>query len=337
MPVLGEQRQLDHRIGQRRAVRSAGVQRAAHVRRRTLNGSERRPAAPAARRWYRPPRRPRLPRRPHPARHSATSARSSSSRPHTASPNAARQRATCASRSVGIAARPEAQMHPVVVGVDPGLTPSPGSSSRSPTISASADSPIPKVFTVRDRQRPQRERARRAEGRTCSSHMRRISDGTPGISTTTRPSRSTHQPGAEPMGLGSASADGIAQRLAQVGLGHRAEGREALPQLRLEQRGPATSASPSASARPSRVRSSWVGPRPPVATTSGARRAPRRRHAAIAARSSGSVRMPRSGIPRRASDDPRKAALVSTVSPASSSEPMLSSSARAVARPRPSV
>jgi hypothetical protein len=54
--------------------------------------------------------------------------------------------------------------------------------------------------------------------------MRRISDGTPGMSATITPSRSNHQPGAEPIGFGSVSAYGsrVAWRRFAAGIGPKA-------------------------------------------------------------------------------------------------------------------
>ena len=93
------------------------------------------------------------------------------------------------------------------------------------------------------------------------------------MSAVTEPSRSTHQPGAEPIGFGTASAEGIssAWRRLAAGIGPKARKRSSITAT---SSGSSASVSPSASARPSRVRSSWVGPNPPVATTT-AERAPR--------------------------------------------------------------
>src|SRR5438067_2473627 len=85
----------------------------------------------------------------------------------------------------------------------PASIPSPGSSRRSPSRWATADSPTPKIFTVRTAS-GWRPPMRSSRGMTCSRHIRCISAGTPGISATTRPSRSAHNPGAEPMGPRSA-------------------------------------------------------------------------------------------------------------------------------------
>ena len=123
-----------------------------------------------------------------------------------------------------------------------------------PSISAMADSPMPKAFTVRIASGGSAKRAS-SRGRTCSVHMRRISDGTPGMSAVTTPSRSTHHPGAEPIGLGSGSADAmsIAWRRLVSGIGPKRLKRSSSAAIRV---GSATSSSPSASARPSRDRSS---------------------------------------------------------------------------------
>ena len=51
--------------------------------------------------------------------------------------------------------------------------------------------------------------SRASRGWACSSHILCISCGTPGIDTMTLPSRSTHQPGAVPTGLGRYVPDGM--------------------------------------------------------------------------------------------------------------------------------
>ena len=88
----------------------------------------------------------------------------------------------------------------------------------------------------------------------------------------------TNQPGAVPFGLGSASADGISQACLRLSSG---KGMPRRPTARAASaRGPGRrpAVSPQASAIASRVRSSGVGPRPPVETTRSAR-AERRREA----------------------------------------------------------
>ena len=151
----------------------------------------------------------------------------------------------------------------------PASTPAGGASRSAPSRSASADSPIPNALTVRIASggSPKRCRQARAE---LSVHIRRISDGTPGMSATTEPSRSTHHPGAEPIGFGTASADGIscAWRRLAAGIGPNARKRSSSVAISA---GSSASVSPSASARPSRVRSSCVGPSPPVASTTAER------------------------------------------------------------------
>ncbi len=68
---------------------------------------------------------------------------------------------------------------------------------------------MPYVRSVRTRRPSPRPRSRR-RGRTQSDHIGRISRGGPGSRIATRPSgRSTHQPGAVPLGFGMDVADGM--------------------------------------------------------------------------------------------------------------------------------
>ncbi len=79
--------------------------------------------------------------------------------------------------------------------------------SSGESISSTEPSPMPVVFSVRETRI---ESARRSSSGTIScSHIRVISCGGPGITAITLPSRSTHQPGAVPRGLGMARAEGM--------------------------------------------------------------------------------------------------------------------------------
>jgi len=75
------------------------------------------------------------------------------------------------------------------------------------TSSATFDSPIPTVLRVRVTSTPPPPMSRR--GAACSSHIFFISCGTPGMQMILLPLCSTHQPGAVPIGLSIAVADGI--------------------------------------------------------------------------------------------------------------------------------
>ena len=101
--------------------------------------------------------------------------------------------------------------------------------------------------------------------------MRCISDGGPGMTTMILPSRSTHHPGAVPLGLGMDRADGmrVACLMLEAGISRPIA-------ANMARRSPKSSGetdifSPSTRATASRVRSSWVGPRPPVASTTANR------------------------------------------------------------------
>ena len=81
-------------------------------------------------------------------------------------------------------------------------------SSGSPSCSATCDSPIPVSRSVRTSVSTPTPRAA-SLGSTSSDHIGRISRGGPGSVTITRPSgRSTHQPGAVPLGFGGSSPTG---------------------------------------------------------------------------------------------------------------------------------
>ena len=81
---------------------------------------------------------------------------------------------------------------------------------------------------------------------------------------------------------------------------------------------------------PSRVRSSGVGPRPPLVTTRSTRPSAAVMASAMVSRSSGSCVMRRTSTPRSVSERARSPLLVSRVSPTSSSAPMARSSAEAM-------
>ena len=194
--------------------------------------------------------------------------------------------------------------------------------------SATRDSPRPHVFTERTRSGASVKRRDR-RGVTSSAHMRRISDGTPGRRTQTDPSRSTHQPDADPIGLARISADGMRYAWRRLLSGKTPSPRHLVRSARSSSTS-SVSGSPMASASPSRDRSSWVGPRPPVAMTRSTSARAAVKAAAMTVRSSGSARTPSNRTPSRARSAPRWAAFVSTVSPSRISLPMLSSWAVAI-------
>ena len=103
-----------------------------------------------------------------------------------------------------------------------------------------------------------------SRGKTSFCHIGNISRGGPGMTATTLPFFSTHQPGAVPRGFGNDVEEEI--RMACCIL----EGGISRPMRTKWDLSSVTSAesvnisSPSTSAIASRVRSSWVGPKPPV-------------------------------------------------------------------------
>ena len=114
-----------------------------------------------------------------------------------------------------------------IVGLPPRAS---SASSRCATISASADSDVPHVFSERDTITAASPDRRSRSGTTCSVTINCISYGTPGTAYTTFPFPSSHSnPGAVPIGFGDrvpAVGDvGLAQvvlrHVAQPGAEHR--------------------------------------------------------------------------------------------------------------------
>ena len=189
--------------------------------------------------------------------------------------------------------------------------------------SAREDSAMPVVWKTRwtsgSRRPPSRSRN---SGSTPSSNSPRISEGTPGRSTTIRSSTSSTSPGAVPTGLGRASApSGIrAMRSLPAGSGvprqvaHRV--RSSSSSALSRRRG-----LPSASATTSRVMSSPVGPRPPETSTTSASSRARASAPRMSGALSPTTNLARIGSPSSAARRPIHAPLVSTVKPARSSSP----------------
>jgi hypothetical protein len=203
----------------------------------------------------------------------------------------------------------------------------------SPSSSATCDSPIPYVRSVRT-TRPSACRPSRRRGRTQSDHITRISRGGPGRRTATRPSgRSTHQPGAVPFGLGMAVADGIRQACFRLTSGSGMLRRAKRPRNHASSSGSTTGTSLMAAASASRVRWSGVGPRPPVATTRSTDPSASRKAAVTRARSSGTARIRCTSTPEPANARASSPPFVSRVSPVVSSLPTTRSSAVLSGRP----
>ena len=143
-------------------------------------------------------------------------------------------------------------------------------SNRGDSISSRPPSVMPNVLRVRVAMAmPGLSSLRR--GPTKFSHMPVISRGGPGRAAMTRSPRRTHQPGAVPMGFGITSAEGMSVACLTFVSGIRMP-RLSNPALRLASRSSCTSiVSPMAAAMDSRVRSSEVGPRPPVVTVTSER------------------------------------------------------------------
>ena len=205
-----------------------------------------------------------------------------------------------------------------------------GSAARSrssPSNSATCDSPMPWRRQVRATISRPRPRAS-SRGRASSCHIARISRGGPGSVTTTRPSGArTSQPGAVPFGFGSASADGIRQACLRLTSGKAIPRRSNRSRSHASISGSIVGSSPTSAAIASRVRSSGVGPSPPVVTTRSARPSAASSAPRTTSRSSGSACSRRTCTPRAVRSRASSPAFVSRVSPTVISLPTLSSSA----------
>src|SRR5512140_3531125 len=195
-----------------------------------------------------------------------------------------------------------------------------------------SDSPMPVVRSVTvTAVRPRPRSARR--GMTQPVHIGCISRGGPGRATTIRPSgRSTHQPGAVPRSLGIEVAEGISHACLRLALGKGTPRRSKSARSHASRSASTVGCSPTAAAMASRVRSSGVGPRPPVRTT----RSDRSSAPSIADRRAGSSSgidvVRRTTTPASVRPRARSPAFVSRVSPVVSSEPTDRTSAVCSAR-----
>ena len=146
-------------------------------------------------------------------------------------------------------------------------------------------------------QRPARHRPRptpraASRGSASSGHIGRISRGGPGSATISPPSgRSTHQPGRRPVRVRQGRRRRDEPGLLEVHLRERHPApRPRASRSQASRSGSTAGVSPTTAAIASRVRSSGVGPRPPVETTRSARPTARpRTRRATASRSSGSA------------------------------------------------
>ena len=165
-------------------------------------------------------------------------------------------------------------------------------------------------------------------GRTQPCHIGRISLGGPGRATTTRPSgRSTHQPGAVPRSLGTAVDEGISHACLRFVSGKPIPRRSKRWRSHCSSFGSTRGRSPTTAAIASRVRSSGVGPRPPVVTTRSAAESASPNAALTVSSLSGSASIQATSTPTSASDRARSPLLVSRVSPAVISLPTASRTA----------
>ena len=182
---------------------------------------------------------------------------------------------------------------------------------------------MPVVWNTRWTRGSRRSPSRsRSNGSTPVSNSPRISAGTPGRSTTIRPSTSRTSPGAVPTRLGSTSAPSGTRAMRSLPAGSRVR-------RQVAHRALSSSSSPSsrrrglssASATTSRVMSSAVGPRPPVTSTTSATSRARASAPRMSGALSPTTNLVRTGSPRLPARRPIQAPLLSTVKPARSSSP----------------
>ena len=112
---------------------------------------------------------------------------------------------------------------------------------------------------------------RARSGSTASAHIAFISSGTPGRRTIVEPPAATRKPGADPRGFARTTAPSITSACFSFTSGISRPRRRKRSLRRRRIASSRTSARPSTFATASFVRSSSVGPSPPVTTRSGAR------------------------------------------------------------------
>src|SRR5580704_5121691 len=165
------------------------------------------------------------------------------------------------------------------------------------------------------------ETRRRKRGSTCSRKSGLSSRGGPGSSATMRPLSSIHRPGAVPRGFSSTSAPSgtMAWRrftagMSRLKLRNLASIARTTSSFRCRRR-------PRRSATVSRVRSSSVGPKPPLAITTGTRFNASRNASASNPRLSPTIVLRKTSMPSLFNSSVRKRELVSTRSGVRSSDP----------------
>ena len=199
---------------------------------------------------------------------------------------------------------------------------------RSGARSSASDSPRPKRLIVQLRTTLPASPEERSRGASSRSNIAFSSRGTPGRQATRARPSLIQMPGAVPVGLGRISdPSGMSawMRL-RSGMGRLRRAKRASIIRRASSSW--TRPTPAAFASASRVRSSCVGPSPPLETTSSERPEAALKAAMLSSRSSPSTVVNRTGTPRPASRVQSHWPLVSSFSPLVSSLPMISSSAR---------
>ena len=197
------------------------------------------------------------------------------------------------------------------------------SSSSGATDSARLDSETPQKCSTRLRNVPLTRCCALSQGTAVCCHMARISLGTPGKVNTVKPGCGVQMiPGAVPVGLGNTSApcgNSACLRLLTPKLRPRAR---SLASRSASTSGRSSKGTPKQAAKVSVVRSSGVGPKPPVQISSRLRSAASKTASRKRSGLSPTTPWRKWGMPSEASDSASQRALPLRMLPSSSSVPM---------------
>ncbi len=162
-----------------------------------------------------------------------------------------------------------------------------------------------------------------AAGRTCWSNIALASRGTPGTTKTRQSPTSAATPPAVPTGLSSRSAPSGVPACLRFASGIVLPRLAQICRIRSIQASLKTTGRPTTAARASRVKSSGVGPMPPLTSNRSLPWASRLMAASMAISSSDTLACSTTRTPAAASSCANQAVFVSTVSPLTISSPTL--------------
>ena len=276
------------------------------------------------------------------SRSSTSAARSASPSPYTHFPTRSRSAIAASARSASARAGGRSRTvsrrsTPSNPGMKASGTPS-GSFASSPNASASALSAIPWVRSVRERTTVPPAPRSRSRGSSTSRVIPRNSRGTPGSMATHRPAASSSQmPGAEPCAFASTIAPSGIIACSRFVAGSSPGQPRAFQRWRSDSSiaWSRRIARPKWAASAGLVRSSAVGPSPPLVITAPVRCIPSATAETMAAASSPTAQRRTTWTPTSAASRAKNAEFVSTVKPSSSSSPTVTSSTSTVVSGRP--